>query len=355
MSWKNLAAAAIAATIAATATSAADSDSDSDSDSGAGAPPVRVVRVDCDRGDSIVRALRAKADELVIEISGVCTEDVEIRRDRVTLRGSDPAVDGIRAATAGEILGGAVFVREGRKIRLERLSLFGGDGSGLRVENARREVAADDCRLVDGRFGVTAIGSTVTLSGAEIRGNSAGGLAVSSTGQISCAGCTIVDNPDASAGIALFAALGSVLIVTDSTVAGSALAITGSDGARILITRSSVDSPVLGADLDGQASLVLRDSTIAGSLFARDYSRLVLVGATQSANPIANVIESQSYLDLNASAASASSLPGLTLLDTFSRANLRGGGQVDFLFCDNQAEAICSGIAPVFSTCALCP
>lgn len=351
MSWKHLGAAAIAATIAATAVAAADSDSDSDS----GAPQLRVIRVDCDRGDSIARALRTRADELVIEISGICTEDVEIRRDRVTLRGTDPAVDGIRAATAGEILGGAVFVREGRKIRLERLSLIGGDGSGLRVENARREVSADDCRLIDGRFGITAIGSTVTLSGTEVRGNSTGGLAVSSTGQISCAGCTIVDNPDASAGIALFAALGSVLIVTDSTVGGSALAITGSDGARILITRSSVDSLLLGADLDGQASLVLRDSTISGSMFARDYSRLVLVGATQSANPIANVIETQSYLDLNASAGGASSLPGVTQLDTFSRANLRGGGQVDFLFCDNRAEAICSGIAPLFSTCALCP
>ncbi len=60
-----------------------------------------IVRVDCGKGQSINRALAAKAEELTIEIRGLCHESVIVSRDRVTLRGSDADVAGI-AAPPGE-------------------------------------------------------------------------------------------------------------------------------------------------------------------------------------------------------------------------------------------------------------
>lgn len=61
----------------------------------------KTVTVDCSKGQSINAALDDKSEELVVEVEGFCHEKVVIRRSGVTLRGSDPALDGIVGPAAG--------------------------------------------------------------------------------------------------------------------------------------------------------------------------------------------------------------------------------------------------------------
>ena len=60
--------------------------------------PLATETVDCSKGDSITTAIERNpdAESVLVEIRGVCTEAVVIRRDNVTLRGADPAMDGVR-------------------------------------------------------------------------------------------------------------------------------------------------------------------------------------------------------------------------------------------------------------------
>jgi hypothetical protein len=48
-------------------------------------------------------ALQTPADELTLQINGVCNENVVIRRDGVFLEGSDKATDGIHGVATGPI------------------------------------------------------------------------------------------------------------------------------------------------------------------------------------------------------------------------------------------------------------
>src|SRR5712691_11791438 len=88
----------------------------------AAARPVR-VRVDCDRGERIRAALRRSADELVIEVRGMCDEDVLVERDKVTLHGASPDRDGIRSTLSGAHA--ALMLRRSHDVVVENLKLTG--------------------------------------------------------------------------------------------------------------------------------------------------------------------------------------------------------------------------------------
>ncbi|MBI2835747.1 MAG: hypothetical protein HYX76_15105, partial [Acidobacteria bacterium] len=71
------------------------------------------VKVKCAQGDSINKAIgqHPNAESLVVEISGMCSENVVVTRDRVTLRGTDPAGDGIQAALNASQIDAALWVK----------------------------------------------------------------------------------------------------------------------------------------------------------------------------------------------------------------------------------------------------
>ena len=88
------------------------------------APTTATVFVDCNLGRTINNALKKPAVELTIEISGICIEDVEINRNNVTLRGTDPTVDGIKSDPEGPMRQ-ALTVRNVSMINVENLKLTG--------------------------------------------------------------------------------------------------------------------------------------------------------------------------------------------------------------------------------------
>jgi hypothetical protein len=144
-------------------------------------PESLTVAVDCDAGDTIADALAQRADELRVEITGSCVEDVLIRRDRTTLVGvaagaeivgSPPPpvpfsfVSGVVAVTGASRVTLAdltirdghrgVNLHEGAAARLERLTIRDQMNHGLLLQGGS-QAWVEDCSIVDnGGFGIAA-------------------------------------------------------------------------------------------------------------------------------------------------------------------------------------------------------
>lgn len=271
-----------------------------DSDSDSGGP--RVVRVDCTHADpgkhdSIAKALRKKADELVVEIDGICVEDVVIRRDFVTVRGrnQNPDLDGIHGATPGVVLGGSgdeaikqavVLVEGGDGVRLE--DLFVGEG----LEN---------------RSGVFAVGwAIVTLSG-----------------------CRVANNPD----LGVAAAGGSTLFLEESEVMGNGSFAGGSTGSAPLIVN---DSDLRGGLLGVNAGVVIMHrGSLSGTILAAGKSTVDLEQVPHTG--VFNILATASTLRLL-----GSTLRGLTLVTDFSTLVVRNESIVEgSLACEAGGDAFC--------------
>lgn len=93
-------------------------------------PKTRMVNVDCAAGETIAHALARPAGELIVQISGVCIEDVLIERDRVALQGATPD-----ATIQGDPTspGAAVLIRGASHIDLQDLTVTGGEATGVQL------------------------------------------------------------------------------------------------------------------------------------------------------------------------------------------------------------------------------
>ena len=140
----------------------------------ANTPGIKTIRVDCNRGDSINQALADRADELIIEISGTCQEDVVIARDDVTLLGlgSDPTV----VALANN----AIWIDRASRVTLENLTVTGSinpdiTGAGIFVFQSSG-VVISNVQAEGNREGMRTYASTLRIVDSEFCGNSRGGL-----------------------------------------------------------------------------------------------------------------------------------------------------------------------------------
>jgi hypothetical protein len=132
----------------------------------------KTILVDCEKGDSINEALDDKADDLIIEISGTCQEDVVIKRNNVTLRGVMPGASVVAATTT------AIFLDRVSRVSLENLSAQGGtdDGRGVSLWFSTA-VSVSDVWVENGQSdGMKATGSEVLITDSHFRNNEGDGL-----------------------------------------------------------------------------------------------------------------------------------------------------------------------------------
>jgi hypothetical protein len=147
-------------------------------------PESLTVAVDCDAGDTIADALAQRADELRVEITGSCVEDVLIRRDRTTLvgvaagaeivgspappvPGSVVAVTGATRVTLADLTirdgRRGVSLHEGAAARLERLTIRDQIQDGVFLQGGS-QAWVEDCSVVDnGGDGIAAWGSSSVI------------------------------------------------------------------------------------------------------------------------------------------------------------------------------------------------
>ena len=173
------------------------------------------IVVDCEKGERISKALKREARELIVEIHGMCIENVLVDRDKVTLRGRDPLTDGIQGDPAGAENAVLQIIRA-NGVRIEGLTIRAGKLDGIQVSYGFPAIA--NCRIVDNpRIGLLLVTSSISratdlilsengqfaaqvqgacalnCNGCEIRDNH-GGVVVLGGGTIYCTGCNFSNN-----------------------------------------------------------------------------------------------------------------------------------------------------------------
>ena len=107
----------------------------------AGTAAAKPIQVDCTKGSSVQSAIDKNPGTIVIEIRGVCTENVSVENRQVTLRGLDPANDGIVSPNTTS----ALFIADSNSFVIENLSLSNNPGQALQVWDSF--VAMTNCVL----------------------------------------------------------------------------------------------------------------------------------------------------------------------------------------------------------------
>lgn len=311
-------------------------------------PAALTVQVDCAAGDSVAAALARPATELTIEISGLCTEDVTVRRERVTLRGTDPAADGLRGAGPGVLpADGVLRIVGARAVRIENLGVTGGARNGLAIVQSLG-VTVVNCRISDNaRIGLAASGASfVDMADTVLRDNLAGGLAAFDSTVIGCARCTI----SGGANVAL-ATRSSVIEIEDSTLSGATRGLVANVGAIVSVNRSALSASrdALFAGELGEISMT--GGTLSGAIAGVGKSLVVLDGVQQAAGTWNNVLE----LDSTAQVTGSSSLSGRFSMMGVSNLLLEAGSTLaGDLSCASGSNAFCEDPARVSGTVTGC-
>jgi hypothetical protein len=287
---------------------------------------------------------------------------VEIARDRVTLIGSDPAVDGIRSPGSGDPHEASLKIRNARAVRIENLKLIDSSWYGLRVLGAHEEIQIVNCRLENnGQWGARISDSVVLLEEVSASGNgnlpsvfAKGGVLVELGSRIECVDCTIRHNPAAATNIGAFVFQGALAGFQGGKVEG-ATALLALGGSSI-----GAEDTVLGGQFMVQ-SLRLSEVEIlggahAGSIFALSKSVVSLFGALQTTNPIGNTLDRSSTLVVDDRFGVPSALVGVTVLKNFSEGTIVDSATVGDLACTAGGRAFCDGTeTKTSSNCSLCP
>ena len=134
-------------------------------------PRTLTVAVDCTATESINEALDRTADELIVEITGSCHEDVVIERNNVTLRGVMPGATVVAASST------AIFLDRVSRVSIENLSVQGGTGGPGILVSLSTAVSVSDLVVELGQSkGMTVLLSTVIVSDSIFRNNNGYGL-----------------------------------------------------------------------------------------------------------------------------------------------------------------------------------
>jgi hypothetical protein len=327
------------------------------------------LKVDCARGESINKALsQPVAGSLVVEISGLCHENVVVTRDRVTLRGADPATDGVDALDNAEITDAAVWVRDAHHVVLENLKLTGGF-IGLLATNVNvPSMILTNCRMEgNSNFGMQLQQSLVEATDTVFDSN--GSINTTSFGgsRFLCRQCTF-SNPQSGLRINALVSNGSRLLFNDCTLTGGGIQ---SDDALVLVSDSSIqyfapNGPAVNAS--GASTIVLTRVQVEGPLRFSQSSTVQLFGVTQMPVPgfpgPLNSVDNSAFARIgDASLATggppviASSVQGFALRNFSNLSLLQTSHVTGNLVCSTGGNAFCQTPANVSGTsnCGLCP
>lgn len=310
--------------------------------------------VDCTKGDSLQAAIDKSLDGDVLEVRGLCNENVKVLRKRLTLHGLDPLTDGIAGVAATPPTLAALEVWYSDNLRVENLSFVHPTGHGLGLWYSQGE--AINCRMVGNPLhGVhVSVSSFLNATELTLSDNGQSGLNVQRNASGFCRGCQVHNN----AASAATATTGSLLSLLDSVVTGLR-GVRANFNSYADIDCVSEDNPAYscslnvtrtaGAAFSNSTAAMFGAGPFAGQLQAEDRGEIQVYGAQQtstgvgpSGNPLPNRLGAFSTLlaDPNEDTGDESQLKGHTQVSTFSRALLRGATTVNgTLACDSAGDA----------------
>ncbi len=278
----------------------------------------KTVNVDCTKGKSINTALNANkfVFRLIIEIDGICYENVRIERSRVTLIGDDRDEDGIHGVSTdldGPTRGNTIAISRAAGVRLENLTISGGARNGIQYAYSNANTV-ENCIVEDNATNGLDIGraSIVRIFNSEIAGGTSNGVQVVASSRIE---------------------------LTDTKViSGTRRSLSARNHSTIIMT---------GGELDGR-------------VWIREKSLLHLFGVTQTAAMRPNRIDDNSQLRTDCDDPGACSIPTSLFnmsLRNFSNASF-ANSDLDNLTCSGGSDAVCAAAstpANAGTGCPLCP
>ena len=340
--------------------------------------PAATEKVDCGKGESINKALakNPSAAALVVEVSGLCHENVVVTRDRVTLRGADPAADGIQAVANVEQTDAALWVRGAQLVTVENLRLTGGFTGLLATDANLPFLRMINCRL-EGNFqwGAQLELALLTAEDTTFGPNTRFSVGAFAGSRFECRGCTLTLSPTATTRDNLFVLGGSQALLSDTALVNGGINIGNSSASLNDCSVQAFSSPGAAAVLAGGSSTVnLTRTQVEGPMrffqgtTAQVFGVTQTHGATHGATP--NSADDAAYVKIG-NAVPACPLPpcppgpppipsavlGFNM-SNFSSASLLQTSQVTGnLNCSHGANAVCPTPANVSGTsnCGLCP
>lgn len=93
------------------------------------AAATKTIDVDCTKGDSVQEAIDKNSGTIVVEVRGVCVENVRVENRNVTLHGLSAANDGLQSPNTFP----ALVVNDSDDTRIENLSLSNNPGTALQL------------------------------------------------------------------------------------------------------------------------------------------------------------------------------------------------------------------------------
>lgn len=325
------------------------------------------VKVDCSKGQSINKALADKKDErsLIVEIEGMCNENVILTRDRVTLRGANPSTDGIQAESNVAPIDSALWVRGAHEVTIENLKLTGGYAGLLASEASTLFLGMFNCRLEgNSAYGVL-LESSSTLRAEDTVLTSNGSFnATAYAGSVFwCVRCTLSD-PLGSGAPNINASSSSTVILTANTLTNGGIQVSG--GAFLTVVDSTIDARSPGTSVFGTRSAVvnLTRVQVSGPMRFFQSSNAVLLGVTQTGSGSPNLVDENAFVkigDASPATGGPPTIPSTVLgfsIQNFSNGSLLQTSQINGnLNCGPGANVFCANPANVSGTsnCALCP
>ncbi len=256
----------------------------------------KTVKVNCFMGKSINMALEKNqnVEELILEIDGICDENVIVRRDNVTLLGInlDPdtpepgePLDGIRGVSGTDIppsFGNVLTIRDATNVTVENLRIFDGLNNGIFVQNSYRGISVINCILEDNEErGLSVRDARVQLFDSTVRGNGRDGVNVRQAA-VRLTDCTI-DAVGSEDGIAVLADRHSTAEIRNSEVTGSFAAtrkslIQLSNTTQIAIGIGLCKKVCLDNSISEDSQLLADDSSVSGPSEFSHFSTGLLLG-----------------------------------------------------------------------------
>jgi len=335
----------------------------------AAAQTTATVNVDCSKGKSINKALEQhkSALSLIVEIEGMCNENVIVTRDRVTLRGTNPSSDGIQAVSNATQIDAALWVRGAHQVAVENLKLTGGFTGLLATEVSSPHLRMVNCRSEgNSAYGVVLEGSLLQAEDTVLSSNGNFNAGIFQASRFECIRCTL---SDPLGGITIggqrsniFALTASHVLIAETTLTGGGINLTNS---LLNASDSTIDAFAPGPSMSGSQSIFnLTRVQVSGPMRFTQSSNAVLLGVTQTGSGSPNLVDENAFVKIgNASPATVGlpSIPSTVLgfsIQNFSNGSLLQTSQVSGnLNCGPGANAFCANPANVSGTsnCALCP
>jgi len=328
------------------------------------------VTVDCTKGESINAALTKSpaARNLTIEITGMCTENVVVTRDHVTLHGTNPANDGIQADLNEEISDVALWVRGAELVTVENLKLTGGFSGLLTTNTGLTNLRLINCRLEgNSAYGAQIENALVQADDTTFSTNGNINVGIFAGSRLQCTNCTLADpqgsGPLGTTRVNAFVFTANRLLLTNCTLTNGGIT---SDNSLVLVTDSTLTGVPPGQNTIfafGSSSIGLTRVTVNGSMQFNQGANVQLLGVTQ-VTTINNQMDDSAYVRIGDASPASGGPPSIPstlrgfVIRNFSKAVLLQTSHITGNFnCSQGADAFCTtpGNISGTSNCGQCP